>query len=39
MENEIKNQSFSYDDFEYEVLEIKNESLIEEKVNYTDKEI
>lgn len=37
--NEIKNQSFSYDDFEYEVLEIKNESLIEEKVNYTDKEI
>lgn len=39
MENEIKNQSFSYDDFEYKVLEIKNESLIEEKVNYTDKEI
>lgn len=38
MANEIKNQSFSYDDFEYEVLEIKNESLVEEKVNYIDKE-
>ena len=38
MANEIKNQSISYDDFEYEVLEIKNESLVEEKVNYIDKE-
>lgn len=38
MAKEIKNQSFNYDDFEYEVLEIKNKSLIEEKINYTDKE-
>lgn len=43
MEDEIEcnivRQSFDYDDFNYEVLEIKNESLIEEKVNYIDKEI
>lgn len=43
MENEIEcnivRQSFDYDDFNYEVLEINNESSIEEKVNYTDKEI
>lgn len=39
MANEIKNQSLSYDNFEYEVLEIKNESSVEEKVNYINKEI
>lgn len=43
MENEIESnivrQSFDYNDFNYEVLEIKNESSVEEKVNYTDKEI
>lgn len=39
IESNIVRQSFDYDDFEYEVLEIKNESSIEEKVNYTDKEI
>lgn len=42
MKNEIEcnivRQSFDYDDFEYEVLEIKNESLIEEKINYINKE-
>ena len=35
----IVRQSFDYDDFNYEVLEINNESSIEEKVNYIDKEI
>lgn len=39
MANEIKNQSFNYDDFNYEVLEINKESSIEEKVNYVNKEI
>lgn len=43
MENEIEcsivRQSFDYDDFNYEVLEINNESSVEEKVSYTDKEI
>ena len=42
MKNEIEcnivRQSFDYDDFEYEVLEIKNESLIEVKINYINKE-
>lgn len=39
MANEIKNQSFNYDDFNYEVLEIDNESSIKEKVKYINKEI
>lgn len=43
MKNEIEcsivRQSFDYDDFNYEVLEINNKSSIEEKVNYINKEI
>lgn len=39
IQRNIQNQSLRCDDFEYEVLEIKNESSVEKKVNYTNKEI
>lgn len=39
IESNIVRQSFDYDDFNYKVLEINNESSIEEKVKYINKEI
>ena len=39
IQRNIQNQSLRCDDFEYEVLEIKNEISVEKKVNYTNKEI